>query len=104
LTSAPLRRAIGPLLVALTLALALSAAPASATVPPQRCGKLGVGDKTYKISAHRVKCGFARKWSKRYLKKGDHPRGWACTSYPPEETRIAFACQKRGTSYYAVRK
>jgi hypothetical protein len=86
------------------LALALATAPATATVPPKRCGKIEVGGKTFKVSTHKLDCDFARKWSRRYLKDGDHPSGWACASYSPEETRIAFSCRKGGTSYYAVRK
>jgi hypothetical protein len=91
------------LLAILTLGLA-GAPPATATMPPTRCGKMDVGGKTYKVSTHLLECDFARKWARRYLKNGDHPRGWTCTSYPPEETRIAFSCRKRNTSYYAVRK
>lgn len=92
------------LLVCLGLVLALDSAPAGATTPPTRCGKLEVGGKTYKVSTHLLACDFGRKWSRRYLKNHDHPRGWTCDSYPPEETRIAFACRKGGTDYYAVRK
>jgi hypothetical protein len=86
------------------LALALPPAPTEATVPPNRCGKIEVGGKTYKVNAHRLDCDFARKWSKRYLKNRDHKRGWSCNRYPPEETKIAFTCRKGGKDYYAVRK
>ena len=99
-----LRNLAAAALLSLGLALAVSAPSALATVPPKRCGKLGVEGKTYKVSAHRLECDFARKWSRRYLKDRDHPSGWACASYPPEETRIAFACRKGNASYYAVRK
>jgi hypothetical protein len=85
--------------------IALAGAPgASAVVPPKRCGKLEVEGKTYKVSTHRRECDFARKWSKRYLKSGEHPNGWSCATYPPEETRIAFSCRKGQASYYATRK
>ena len=94
--------AIVALFVTAGLALAI-ASPSSATMPPTRCGKIKVGHKTYRISTHLLDCDFARKWSRRYLKSKDHPRGWSCTSYSPEETRIAFSCRKRNTSYYAVR-
>lgn len=84
--------------------LALTAAPADATRPPTRCGKMEVGSHTYKVNTHLLSCDFGRKWTRRYLQSGDHPHGWSCTSYSPEETRIAFSCRKGGTSYYAVRK
>jgi hypothetical protein len=85
--------------------MAFAGAPAAtAVVPPKRCGKLEIKGKTYKVSTHRRECDFARKWSKRYLKNREHPDGWSCASYPPEETRIAFSCRKGQASYYAVRK
>lgn len=86
-------------------AFAIAAGPgtASATVPPKRCGKVEVGGKAYKVNTHRLKCKVARKRSRAYLKRGDHPAGWTCARYPPEETRIAFSCRKGGASYYAVR-
>jgi hypothetical protein len=98
-----LRGAVVSLAVAAGIALA-GVEPATAVVPPKRCGKLEVQGKTYKVSTHRRKCDFARKWSKRYLKNGQYPAGWTCASYPPEETRIVFSCRKRQASYYAVRK
>ena len=92
------------LVVGIGLALAVSSSPALATMPPVRCGKLKVEGKTYKVSAHLLDCDFARKWSRRYLKGHDHPNGWECASYSPEETRIAFSCRKGSKDYYAVRK
>jgi hypothetical protein len=85
-------------------ALALATATATATVPPKRCGKIEVSGNAYKVSTHRLECDFARKWSRRYLKDRDHPSGWTCASYSPEESRIAFSCRKGNTTYYAVRK
>ncbi len=99
-----IRNAALVLLVCPGVVLALNSAPAGATVPPTRCGKLGVEGKTYKVNTHIVSCDFGRKWSRRYLKDHDHPGGWTCASYSPEETRIAFSCRKGGSSYYAVRK
>jgi hypothetical protein len=98
------RKATLALVVGSVLALAVGSAPAGATVPPTRCGKLEVGGKTYKVSAHLLDCDFARKWSRRYLKNRDHKQGWTCASYAPEETRIAFSCRKGSKDYYAVRK
>jgi hypothetical protein len=92
------------LVVMAGIAVAFSSMPAVATVPPVRCGKLTVKSKKYKVSAHLLDCDFARKWSKRYLKDHDHPNGWTCNSYSPEETRIAFSCRKGSKDYYAVRK
>ena len=91
-------------LVGLALVVAVGSTPSVATVPPTRCGKLKVEGKAYKVSAHRLDCDFARKWSRRWLKSREQPNGWTCASYSPEETRIAFTCRKGSKDYYAVRK
>jgi hypothetical protein len=92
------------LVVGTALALAVGPSPVDATMPPVRCGKMKVEGRAYKVSAHLLDCDFARKWSRRYLKDRDHPNGWTCNSYSPEETRIAFSCRKGSKDYYAVRK
>jgi hypothetical protein len=92
------------LVVGLGLIVAIGAAPAPATMPPVRCGKMKVEGKTYKVSGHLLDCDFVRKWSRKWLKSHDHPNGWTCADYSPEETRIAFSCRKGSKDYYAVRK
>lgn len=98
------RRAVLAAVAALVIAAAGFSAPANAGMPPTKCGTLHVSGKAYKIATHLLQCDFARKWSKRYLKNGDHPKHWSCTSYPPEQTRTAFVCRKGTYTYYAVRK
>ena len=98
------RKATLAVVVGLALALAAGSLPAGATVPPVRCGKMKVEGKAYKVSAHLLDCDFSRKWARRWLKDREHPNGWTCASYSPEETRIAFSCRKGSKDYYAVRK
>ncbi len=86
------------------VAFAVASIPAQGSVPPTRCGKIEVEGKNYKVSAHKVDCDFAVRWSKHFLKRGHSPNGWSCTRYSPQESSIAFSCRKGGKDYYAVRK
>jgi hypothetical protein len=97
------RNPIIALLALAVLAPALAPAPAEATVPPTKCGKIKANGKKFKVRGHRVGCDFARRWSKRFLKRGKRPTGWSCRRYPPKQTKIAFTCRKGGKDYYAIR-
>jgi hypothetical protein len=94
------RTTIGALLAAL-LALAL-AAPASQSLPtaPKNCGK--IMDGRYKVKADQVRCGKARKRSKRYIRSGWRPDGYSCKSYD-SSTSLKFRCWKGQRTYFAIR-
>jgi len=91
-------------LLAATVAVCgfLVAAPAaSAVTPPKRCGTVTANGKRYQVRAHVVRCTFARRWSRRYLRAGSRPRGYSCQRY--SGSRIKFICRRSGRSYYALR-
>jgi hypothetical protein len=75
--------------LAALLLSALLVAPASA-VPPRQCDPLP----HYTVIAHGVRCSFARKWVRRYLKSHAHPKGWTCTS-GSGQTNVKVNCQGR---------
>jgi hypothetical protein len=90
--------------IAIAATTLLAASPAAATTPPKRCGKIEIGRKDFKISAHLVGCDRARKASRKFLRSGKHGKSWNCTRYSPSESKIAFVCRKGRKDYYAVRK
>jgi hypothetical protein len=73
-------------------------------VTPRKCGKIEAKGETYAVRGHLVKCPFARRTSKRYLRHGIKPRGWSCRRYPRDVTRIAFTCRRGGKDIYAIRR
>jgi hypothetical protein len=74
-------------LVASLLAATL-VAPAQA-VPPKQCDPLP----HYTVVAHGVRCKFARKWVRRYVRSKAHPKGWTCK--PGQGTNVKVNCQGR---------
>ena len=92
------------LLLALTVALAVTALPAGATTTPNKCGTITVHGKNFAVRGHLLPCPFSRRNSRAFLADGRHPRGWSCRRYPRRLTRIAFQCRKGGRSYYAIRR
>jgi hypothetical protein len=94
-----------PWLAALLLCAAL-AAPAGA-VPPKQCDPLP----HYTVIAHGVKCSFARKWVRRYVRSQAHPKGWNCST-PSSGSNVKVNCQGREKPkgdpqyryYYGIRK
>ncbi len=42
------------------------------------CGSIRASGDTWIVGGDGAKCKFQRRWSKRYLEKGDAPRGWDC--------------------------
>ena len=88
----------------LALAFAVTAPPASGVVPPRKCGKIVAHGEAYSVRGHLVRCEFARRASKRFLRHGIKPRGWTCRKYPRDVTRIAFSCRRGGKDVYAIRR
>jgi hypothetical protein len=80
-----------PLVVLVVIALAVLVAPAAA-VPPKQCDPVAVHSHGYKVIVHGKSCKFARKWVKRYLKAGKHPKGFKCTK-PDSGTNVKVNCQ-----------
>jgi hypothetical protein len=71
--------------------LAVLVAPAGA-VPAKKCDPVGVHGRGYTVTAHGVKCKFARKWVRRYLKAKKHPKGYKCSG-SSSGTNVAVNCQ-----------
>jgi hypothetical protein len=76
-----LRRALPPAIVA--VALLVTALPASASAVPaphisKSCGLTAKGSRTYRVKARKVRCRFARRWAKRYLRNGSAASGFSC--------------------------
>jgi hypothetical protein len=55
----------------------------------------------YRVKAYStVSCGFARKWSRRYIRRGARPSGYSCSR---PGGNINFICRKDSKYYYAQR-
>jgi hypothetical protein len=83
--------------------LALVAPSAPAVVPPKDCGKMKVDGQSYRIKADQLKCDQARKYARRYLARGDRPRGYDCDNFGGG-TRIEFRCQNGIKVIFAIRR
>jgi hypothetical protein len=99
-----MRKPLIALVAAGTLALpaggALVPSTAMAMHKGKRCGIVGKGSRDYRVKAQKVRCSYARKWSRRYLKNRKKPRHWRC--YRPGG-KIPFYC-KRGSKAYWVER
>jgi hypothetical protein len=94
---------VAAVLIAALAAAVLAAPESGATVPPKRCGEITVKNRDYRIGGHLIRCRFARKQSRQFLRSGDHRDGWSCIRYDPDVTDIVFTCRKGSKDYYAVR-
>ena len=81
----------------------LAVAPAAAIVPPKNCKNMVVDGKRYKIKADQMRCAKARKYSRKYLRSHDEPRGFSCQDYG-RETRIKFRCSREIKVFFAIRR
>jgi hypothetical protein len=91
-----------PILAATALLASVPPATSQAVTTPKRCGKVTADGKRYAVRGHLVGCKFARRWSKRFLRRGRHGRGWSCQRY--RGSSIKFVCRRNGKSYYAIKK
>jgi hypothetical protein len=66
------------------------------------CGTISNG-KNRVFASNGMKCKFARKWSKRYLRNGSRPDGYACARVG---TRVRFHCHRKRNNdvFYYVQK
>jgi hypothetical protein len=78
-------------LLIVVVLLAVLVVPAGA-VPPRTCDPVGFHGHGYTVTAHGVKCRFARKWVKRYLKAKKHPKGYHCLK-PSSGSNVKVNCQ-----------
>jgi hypothetical protein len=62
-------------LAALVLSLNV---PAASAKPLDRCPGIHAMGQLYGLGGKNVKCGFARRWARHYLKRGRVPPGWSC--------------------------
>lgn len=92
------------LLAALALAVAVPAT-SPAVIPPKECGTVKAGGKKHRIKADGVKCRYAKRKGKRYLRRGIEPgKAWKCRTYP-SSSAFSFKCD-RGTrkAIFGIRK
>ena len=68
----------------------------------KNCGVLENVKKSrdYRVKANGVGCDFARRWSKRYIRRGGRPDGYSCSK---PGGNISFICRKGEKYYYAQR-
>jgi hypothetical protein len=96
-TLGSMRRAV---CVALALALAMSAAPSGAIPRPhvsKRCGVVAKGSNDYRVRARAVRCSFATRWVKRYLRDRSYPRRWRCVR---SRGKAPFYCTRGSVKAY----
>ena len=86
------------------VALALSAGPASAIVPPKNCGTQTVSGHRFQIKADQITCRTAKRYSRRYLSSGDRPAGYRCKNYRASDTKLRFRCAKSVRVVFAIRR
>ena len=88
--------------VALALVLLLAFAGEASAGHAKNCGVIEnvKQSRDYRVKAYSVKCGFARKWSRRYIRRGAHRSGWSCSK---PGGNITFICRKGDRYYYAQR-
>jgi hypothetical protein len=91
------------LTAALAVAVAFSASPAWAPVPPRNCGMLEEGGKRFNIKADQLRCRRARRYARRYLAAHDRPSGYSCRDYG-RGTSIKFRCSKGQRVIFAIRR
>ena len=92
---------------ALTLALAalvLSAAAATAIVPPTNCGMQRVSGHRYQIKADQLRCTRAKRYSRSYLATGHRPSGYRCRNFRASETKLKFRCARGIKVFFAIRR
>ena len=97
------RSACLALLAALAAPSAAAAAEAPSAAPsahPKRCGVISHGSSDYRVRARVVRCRFAVRWSRAFLRSGARPRGWSC-SRPGGS--FALYCRKGERTYWAER-
>lgn len=90
----------GRLAVLAAAVLLVPAAPARADHVSKSCGAMAQGSSDYRVKARGVRCKFARKWTRAYLRRSRRPRGWSC--FRPG-TDVSFYCRKGSRSYWAER-
>jgi hypothetical protein len=90
-------------LAAVAAALAVTAAPSSAVVPPRDCGPMEVKGERYKIKADQLRCKPAREFALAYLKRGDKPSGYTCQN-GDSGSKLEFRCYKGIKEFFAIRR
>jgi hypothetical protein len=99
---APVRTAVAA--VAATLAALLAAPGAGAVVPPTDCGRLAVAGKRLQVKVDQISCRDGLGYTKRYVREGTVPRGYACRRFTPRRGRVLFSCSKGRRVFFAIRR
>lgn len=84
----------------ISLSLLLVAAAPAPAGHSHGCGTISNG-KNRVFASNGMKCKFARKWSKRYLRNKSKPRGYSCARVG---TKVRFHCHKGDSKFYYVQK
>ena len=95
------------LVLCLVLAAAVAAVlslPASATVPPNNCGRTTVKGQRYEIKTHQVTCKRGKPMARSYLRSGRRPKGWSCRNYSARVTKFRFICRRGARDFFAIRR
>ena len=87
------------MLVVIAMVAFPAAQPAGAN-HGEKCGFVSKGSGDYRVLSRGMACRSARKWIKRYLIRGSHPRGYSCLD-PAAIVRVY--CSRGSTSYWAIR-
>ena len=89
------------LLIALTAGLTL---PAGAVVPPRSCKTIEVKGKKHRVMADGVRCKFARRTARRFLRSGAEPARWNCTRKTSSPS-MTFRCTRGNTrTVYGIKR
>jgi len=91
-------------LVALVGGLLLFAAGGAHASHAKNCGVIYnvKHGRDYRVRAAKsgTSCDFARKWSRRFIRRGAHPSHWSCSR---PGGNITFYCRRGAKFYYAQR-
>ena len=71
---------------------------APAPHPSKSCGVTAKGEREYRVKARGVKCRFARRWVKRYLRRGREAGGFNCVE--TDGGQAPFYCTKGASKAY----
>jgi hypothetical protein len=80
--------------------LAVAAVPADAGHRDKRCGIVASGAGDFRVSARKVRCDFAKRWTRAYLGRRSAPQGWQC--YRPGRD-IASYCTRGSRAFWSKR-
>ena len=93
-----------PILAALlaSLAVALTAAPTPAVVPPEDCGRMTVSGKRIQVKVDQITCKSGKRYATNFMRSRSKPRGYTCRTYPAKKNRVRFYCNNGRKIFFAI--